>query len=120
MDPAKATDVEKAVVAVAGDLNANGVTQEELDRVRNPLVTKALETERTNRYWMTVLGRAQERPELLDSARNRHADFESISTADIDALAKSYLAPEKASRVIIHPAVAAAPSSGAPPPPDAM
>jgi len=120
VDPAKATGVEKAVVAAAGDLNANGATQEELDRVRNPLLTAVLETERTNRYWMTVLGRAQEMPEVLDSARSRHADIESISKADIDALARSYLAPEKASRVIAHPTVIAAPSSSVPPPPDAM
>jgi len=119
VDPAKATGIEKATVAAAGDLNANGVTPDELDRVKSRILTSVVETERTNRYWMTVLGKAQEMPETLDAARNRHADFDSISKADIDALAKSYLAPEKASRVIIHPAVSA-PSSVVVPPPDAL
>jgi hypothetical protein len=53
---------------------------------------------------MTVLGRAQEKPEVLDWARSRRADFQAISKADVDALASAYLDPAKASRVIIHPA----------------
>ena len=56
-------------------------------------MTQIKDTERTNSYWLTVLGRAQERPEVLDWARSRRADFESITKADIDALAKAYLAP---------------------------
>jgi len=119
VDPAKATGTEKAVVAVSSDLNANGVTQDELDRVKSSILTSVAETERTNRYWMTVLGKAQEMPDPLDAARNRQPDFDSISKADIDALARSFLAPERASRVIIHPAVHA-PSSVVVPPPDAL
>jgi len=119
VSPAKAAGVEKAVLAAGGDLGSKGATQEELDRVKNPLLTATLETERTNRYWITVLVKAQEAPAALDYARDRHSDFGSISKADIDALARSYLSPEKASRVIIHPATTA-PSSGVPPPPDAM
>jgi zinc protease len=107
VEPAKAQEIEKVVLAVGGDLSAHGSTQDELDRAKNPLLTAVLETERTNRYWMTVLGRAQEKPEVLDWARSRNADFKSISKAEIDALAKAYLAPESASRVVIHPAVAA-------------
>jgi zinc protease len=117
-EPSKAKQVQDATLAVAADLNAHGATQDELDRAKNPLITQITETERTNSYWMTVLGRSQERPEVLDWARSRHADFESITKADIDALAKEYLAPEKASRVIIHPypTPAGAPNAVTPPP----
>ena len=120
-EPAKAKQVQEAVLAVAADLNANGATQDELDRSKNPLVTQVKDTERTNSYWMTVLGRAQERPEVLDWARSRRTDFESITKADIDALAKAYLAPGSASKVIVHPYPT---PSGTPaavtPPPDGM
>jgi len=117
-EPAKAKRLQDLVIAAAGDLSANGVTRDELDRVKNPLLTSVLETERTNRYWMTVLGRAQELPEVLDWARSRYADFESINTAEVNALARAYLAADRASRVIVHPALAQAPRSplGAPPP----
>jgi zinc protease len=123
VDPAKAAEIEKVVVAVAGDLNARGATQDELDRAKNPVQTAVLETERTNGYWMTVIGRAQEKPEVLEWARSRHEDYKSISTAEIDALAKAYLAPELASSALIHPAVAPVPfipkTKVPPPPPDA-
>jgi zinc protease len=120
VEPAKAKDIEKVVVAVAGDLNAKGSTQDEFDRAKNPTLTSVLDSERTNRYWMTVLGRAQEKPEVLDWARGRLADFQAISKADVDALAKSYLAPANASRAIIRPAEVPPPSTAVPPPPDAM
>ncbi len=121
VDPAKAKDIQDVVVSVAADMNANGVTQDELDRAKNPIMTKIPETERTNSYWMTVLGKAQEKPEVLDWARSRAADFGSISTADIAALAKAYLAPTSASRVIIHPYLTAPVAPGAvTPPPDGI
>ncbi|HEY5078255.1 MAG TPA: insulinase family protein, partial [Opitutaceae bacterium] len=120
-EPAKGKQVQEAVLAVASDLNANGATQDELDRAKNPLVTQIKDTYRTNSYWLTVVGRAQERPEVLDWARSRRADFESITKADIDALAKAYLSAANASRVIVHPYPT---PSGAPaavtPPPDGM
>ncbi|HEY4988550.1 MAG TPA: insulinase family protein, partial [Opitutaceae bacterium] len=103
VDPAKAREIEVAVSSVSSDLSANGATQDEIDRAKNPALTAIRETERKNSYWLVVLGRAQERPETLDWARSRRADFESISKADIDALAKAYLAPELASHVIVHP-----------------
>ena len=68
VDPAKTKLFEDAVVAAAADLCANGVTQDELDRAKNPTLKALKESERTNGYWMTVLGRAQERPEVLDWA----------------------------------------------------
>jgi zinc protease len=105
VDPAKAREIQNAVVSVAADLQANGVTQDELDRAKNPALKHIEESERTNAYWMTVLGRSQEKPEVLDWARSRRTDFGSISKADIDALAKAYLAPANASRVIIRPAL---------------
>jgi zinc protease len=125
LDPAKSREIQDVVVAVAADLHANGATEDELDRSKNPVLTSIRETERTNKYWLTVLGRCQEKPEVLDWARTRRADFAAISKAEIDALAKAYLAPENASRVIIQPyaAPAASPLRAMPtptPPPDGM
>ena len=121
VDPARAKDIEKLMVSVAGDLGARGTAEEEIARTKDQLVTSILETERTNQYWMTVLGRAQENPDVLDWARTRRSDFESITKADIDSLARSYLAPERVSRVIVHPAISQpGKSTTVVPPPDAM
>ncbi len=125
VDPPRAKEIENGIVAVAADLGANGVKQEELDRSMVQTLKSVLETELTNGYWMTVLGRAQERPEVLDWARNRLADFKAITKADIDTLAKVYLGGDRASRVVIHPytAPSASPllvSPTPPPPPDGL
>ena len=115
VDPAKSTEIEAAMAAVAGDLHDKGTTQDEVDRAKNPVLTAIRESERTNSYWMRVLSRAQERPEVLDWARSRSADFGGISKADLDALAAAYLDPVKASRVIIHPAPGPAGAPAQPP-----
>jgi zinc protease len=123
VDPAKAKDIQAAVVDVAADLYQHGVTQDELDRAKNPLLTSVKESERTNGYWLTALGRAQEKPEVLDWARSRRADFESITTADLSALAKASFAPQNASRVIVRPyppAPTPAPNGAPTPPPDGL
>ncbi len=122
VDPAKNKQIEDVVVSVAADMCANGITPDELDRSKNPKLTAMRDSERTNGYWITVLMRAQEKPEVLDWARSRHKDFESITKEDIDALAKEYLSADKASKVVIHPyaAPAASPLKAAPPPPDGL
>jgi zinc protease len=116
VDPAQSPEICDAVAAVARDLQAKGATQDELDRAKNPVLTSIRESERTNEYWMRVISRAQERPEVLDWARSRRADFEKITLADINGLAAAYLDPARASRVVIHPvdspAAKAAPAAG--------
>ena len=110
VDPAVAGKISDLVVAIGNDLATNGVTDEELNRARQPALTAAKESLRTNNYWGgTVLARAQEKPEVLDWARTRLTDIEAISAAELSALAKSYLGSARASRVTIAPAAPAKP-----------
>ncbi|HZZ21032.1 MAG TPA: insulinase family protein [Opitutaceae bacterium] len=103
VDPSKTEDITGVVVGVASEIRTGGITQDELDRTKNPAMTALKESERTNNYWMTVLGRAQERPETLEWARSRRDDFQSISKAELDALAQLYFSPKSASKVVIKP-----------------
>lgn len=104
VDPPRAKEVADAVVGVATDLASKGITADELQRAKLPILTQLRESARTNRYWLSaVLSRAQERPQQLDWCRSRYADNESITTGDLDALAKEYLQPDHASRVIVVP-----------------
>jgi zinc protease len=105
VDPAMATKIADLVVAIGDDLAKNGVTDEELTRTRQPALTAAKESQRTNNYWGgNVLARAQEKPEVLDWARTRLPDLEAITAAELSALAKTYLGADRASRVTILPA----------------
>ncbi len=104
IDPPRAQFIADAVTATAAEMAAKGVTDDELARAKQPVLTQLKESARTNQYWIgSVLSRAQERPEHLDWCRTRYADIEAITTTDLNALAKQYLAPERASRVIVVP-----------------
>lgn len=103
-DPAKAGQISDIAIKLADDLAKNGVTDDELNRARLPLLTLFRESLRNNGYWLSVLAAAQEKPQMLDWARDRIADNEAITTAEVNALAKKYLPRERASRVTILPA----------------
>ncbi|PTY01088.1 M16 family metallopeptidase [Opitutus sp. ER46] len=104
IDPPRAQLIADTVIAVGADLFTKGTTDDELARAKLPVLTQLRESARTNQYWLgSVLARAQERPQQLDWCRTRYSDIESITKSDIDALAKTYLAPEHASRVIVVP-----------------
>ncbi len=105
IDPPRAQQVADIIVRIAADLAEKGVTAEELERAKKPVLTNLRESARTNPYWLgNVLARAQERPEALDWCRNRYADNEAITPEELSALAKAYLGADRASRVTIVPA----------------
>jgi zinc protease len=101
-------DVERirpAVLAAAADLFTNGVTEDELERAKLPVLTAVRESERTNAYWLNaVLGSAQEQPWRLEWARTRAADLAAVTKPELDALARAYLDPARALQFTILPA----------------
>jgi zinc protease len=100
----RAQEVADAIKAVAASLASDGVTEEELQRAKQPLLTGLRTSERQNRYWLeSVLSAAQEQPQRLDWARDRYADNEAITKPDLDALARQYLPSDRASQFISLP-----------------
>ncbi len=114
IDPETAAKVTQFVLAIGEDLAKNGVTEDEFNRAREPLLTQLKQSLRDNTYWLgPVLSRAQEKPEVLDWCRTRDADTMSITPAELSALAKQYLTPDRASHITITP-VSVAPTESAP------
>lgn len=102
--PDKARVVADAIKAAAADIFAHGVTDDELERARQPALAGIKKSARTNGYWLgSVLSSAQENPERLDWARTRQTDMESITAAELTALARQYLDPAKASEFLSLP-----------------
>lgn len=102
--PDKARAVADAMKAAATSLFEKGVTEEELVRAKQPALTAARQSARTNPYWLgNVLASAQEQPERLEWARNRLGDLESITAAELTEFAKRFLDPTKASEFISLP-----------------
>jgi zinc protease len=106
--PDQTRAIADAMKAVATALRDSGVTDEELVRAKQPVLTQLRESARTNPYWLgSVLSAAQEFPERLDWSRNRYTDNESVTAAELSALAKQYLDPKTVSEFIVVPAAAA-------------
>ncbi|HSY53514.1 MAG TPA: insulinase family protein [Opitutaceae bacterium] len=104
VDPARTTEIADSIIAIAADLQKNGVTADELDRAKQPILTMLRDSARTNQYWLgAVLANCQEFPQRLDWCRSRYSDFDSITLADLNALAKSYLGPDRAFSAIVKP-----------------
>jgi zinc protease len=103
--PDQARIVADAIKAVAASLQKDGVTEEELVRAKQPVLTALRESARTNPYWLnSVLGSAQEFPQKLDWSRTRYSDNEGVTPAELSALAKQYLDPARAHEFIVLPA----------------
>ncbi len=105
IDPAQAQKIVDSVLAIAADLREHGVTPDELERAKQPILTTLRESARTNAYWLnSVIASCQEFPQRLDWCRTRYRDFESITKAEIDKMAEEYLDPARSFRVIVLPA----------------
>lgn len=66
-------------------------TDDEFERARQPFIRTRLDDLRDNRYWShTVLRDAQQRPMRLAAARDRTADIQAVTRAEVEALAKRY------------------------------
>ena len=112
INPAQAQNVIDTVLAIAADLQKNGVTPDELERAKKPVLTSLQESARTNTYWLnSVVAACQEFPQRLEWCRTRYSDFEGIAKAEIDALAAQYLDPARTFRVIVRPEAAAPPKA---------
>jgi zinc protease len=89
---------------LADDLAKNGATADELDRALKPVLGILEKSLRDNGYWLdTVMSQSQADPKRLDLARNRDADYRSITLEEINALAKKYLPRDNALEVKILP-----------------
>ncbi len=102
-DPEKVEELVKACKNVAASLANNGVTEEEVSRLSEPLLKQLRDGQRTNSYWLTTLQEAQSRPASLDELRTIVEFYNNLSVADLSALAASYLSPEHASTLLVLP-----------------
>ena len=99
--------IADAILAIAVDLRKNGVSADELERAKQPILTSLRESSRTNPYWLgTVLAACQEFPQRLEWCRTRYSYYEGVTKADLDALAAQYLDPARAFRVTVLPEAA--------------
>lgn len=101
-DPDKVDTLVDACLAVAKDLAENGVTQEEVDRLAEPILAKLRDSQRKNGYWTAILARASD-PQELEDARTVEEFYRNLSIEDLSALLAEYLVPERVSILTVVP-----------------
>ncbi|MFT5048940.1 MAG: zinc protease [Chlamydiales bacterium] len=106
-DPDKVDTLVNACLDAADSLATEGITTEEADRLREPMLRQLRDGQRTNGYWMAVLGVAQRRADHLDDVRGVDTFYTGYTAEDIVPLAAQYLGRDKASVLIVNPAAGA-------------
>ena len=117
--PEKAPALALEMRDIAAGILRDGVTQDELDRARNPIVNELKRRLSDNNYLMSaIVSGSQEQPERLVRATTSVNELQSLTTEDINVVARKYLKAEDGLPVSVVPkqttakAVAAAGGAG--------
>jgi zinc protease len=103
--PEDADTVAAAMRAIAADLEAGRISEDELKRAVTPMLETLPQNATSNGYWLSLLSMAQTRPELTAAGALSvmEAGLRSITIADLAAAARRYLIPDNAHEVRILP-----------------
>lgn len=99
--PDKTGVVEDAIRTAVKQLRDEPVSDDLLTRARNPALEAINKSLRENGYWMGYVEEAQGKPDRLERIRERRDLHESITPADLQKLARTYLTDEMMQRVRI-------------------
>jgi zinc protease len=105
LNPDKAALFFATIGAIVADLAKNPVTADELTRARVPMIDEAQKRLRITTYWATELVGADEDPRIFDTVRTRLPDLSAVTPADLQRLARTWLADARPYRVIFRAAL---------------
>jgi zinc protease len=103
VDLADVPATRAALVETMRALAAAPVDPDVLQRARAPMLERIDNALKTNSGWMALAENAQTRPDRLARAKAARARLEKVTAADLQALARRYLAPEKAVELLVLP-----------------
>jgi zinc protease len=102
--PDQAVMVREALMAVAENLKKEGVSEEELKRARDPMMTSLRERFRNNNFWLTgVLDGSISDPGQLERVRTLETGLQAIRAEDLTRLARRWLDSDRASSITVLP-----------------
>ncbi|MFO7665355.1 MAG: insulinase family protein [Desulfobacterales bacterium] len=104
VSPKKSSDVEKRIKNIVSNVVKNGITDGELKRALDPVLTTVKDMLRKNNYWLkSVLTESVRYPQQIEWCRTIKEDYESITASELNELAGKYLDNTKAASIIIKP-----------------
>jgi zinc protease len=102
--PVTAQRLALQIREIAGELANGSITQDELDRARNPIVNELKKLLMDNHYLMSaVVGPSQEQPQRLERATTSVQELESLTVEQVQGVAKKYLQPGDGLPVVVVP-----------------
>ena len=102
-DPQYFEAFEKAAKEIAAELRKGGITQDDLDRARKPVLESFQRSAKENGAWLGDVTRAQTDPEGLDNRRSRLAAYENMTPEELDKMAKELFNPKGLHLIVIGP-----------------
>ncbi|MBN8806861.1 MAG: insulinase family protein [Sphingomonas sp.] len=93
---------------IAADLAKNPITADELQRAKEPMQQYVLRASTGNTFWIQLLAGATYDPKRIDSARSILSDYQTATSAELQAVAAKYLRPDTDWTMEVLPAKVAA------------
>ncbi len=104
INPDEKIQVESEIKKIAADIAAKGITDDELRRALDPIITSIKDFQRTNRYWLnSVLIDLKNHPQQLEWSRTMLSDYQSITWEEMRMLGSTYLNNQNAAVIQIQP-----------------
>ncbi|MBO0903877.1 M16 family metallopeptidase [Jiella sonneratiae] len=105
-------DVETAIDAAIADIRKNGVTEAELDRAKNRVRKNMIYLRDSQTAMARRVGAALSTGRSLKDVETWPERIEAVTVADVDAVAKKYLRPERSVTGYLKPEAPLAAASG--------
>jgi zinc protease len=86
--------VVAAARAIAAELAAGTITQQEIDRAREPLIAERRQLQAENAAWAGTISAAARNPEAMRELTGYEADMRALTLADVRKAAATWLARE--------------------------
>ncbi len=94
--------VVEQIHQVIQSLHDEPVTNDELERSKQPVITSIKDRIKTNDYWLSsVLALSTRHPDQLEWSQTLIDDFNSITVADLSSLIEKYMTEERLASGII-------------------
>jgi zinc protease len=104
-DPGEVQTVLSEVRKIADTLSQTQLTEDEVKRVMEPILTGLKDLRRTNGYWIdSVMSGSARHPRQLEWARSIVEDYNRIGADDIRQMARTYLDNRRSAALVIRPA----------------
>lgn len=101
IEPQDVERVHAAIDEIAADMAGGGITEDELQRARKPIMEGMEEAEEDNGSWIGLIDEAQSLPGDLDRWRNDEAVYLAITVDELTAAAAKYFTPENTLKISI-------------------